>query len=211
MFSNLNLLCASYEQDGLWFTLSVQPHLLCLPTACPCLFGNPEQLLVPALLYLSSPAHTLHFFFFLMFISHLLALGPRCRTGFSLAAVHKLLAVVASGCSAWMPRCPGFGRYALDRRLSSCGTWAESPCSMRELPSQGSNPWLLHSQADAHPAGHQGSRTLSVSSGLPTVPHTRLSVRTVIGCQRSCFSAPVIVLTHLHGADRVIIFRFSPH
>ena len=140
-----------------------------------------------------------------------LALGPRCRTGFSLAAVHKLLAVVASGCSARMPRCPGFGRYALDHRLSSCGVWAQSPCSVWELPSQGSNPWLLHSQADAHPAGHRGSRTLSVSSGLPTVPHTRLSVLTAIGCQRSCSSAPVIVLTHLHGADHVIIFRFSPH
>ena len=113
MFSNLNVLCVSYKQDALWFALSVQPHLLPLPTPCSCLFSSPEQLLVPTLLHLPSLAHTLHFFFFfLMFVIHLLALGPHCCTGFSPVAGHKLLTVVASCCSAQTARCTGFGSCA---------------------------------------------------------------------------------------------------
>ena len=66
------------------------------------------------------------------------ALGLRCCMqafsscsvqGLLFIAVHRLLIVVASRCSAWasvvvargLRSC---GSWALERRLSSCGTWA---------------------------------------------------------------------------------------
>ena len=61
---------------------------------------------------------------------------------------------------------------ALERGLSSCGTWAQLLCSMWDLPRSGIKPCLLHWQADSLLLSHQrnvdgffseGSREKSIS------------------------------------------------
>ena len=109
---------------------------------------------------------------------------------------------------------------ALEHRLSSCGTWAELLCSMWELPNQGSNPCFLHWQADTYPPSHRGSPTPPISSGVPHCPsHTpvypakSLTSREALSVRPQCFfsSAPMVVLTHLHWANYIIIFSFFSH
>ena len=90
-------LVSSVTLSNFWYPLSYTSHLL------------------PTLSISSSSS-----FFFLVFIIHLLVLGPHCCTGFSLVAVHKLLTVVASRCNAQTPRCAGLGSGA--HRLWSTGS-----------------------------------------------------------------------------------------
>ena len=93
-------------------------------------------------------------------------------------AVHGLSLIVASGGYSSL-RCAGFslrwllllrstgsrhagfsscGSWAVERRLSSCGTQAQLLCGMWDLPpDQRSNPFPLHWQADSQPLLHQGS------------------------------------------------------
>ena len=80
------------------------------------------------------PRNSLLFLFLFKFFSHVLfylflaVLGLHCSTGFSLAAVCGLLIAVASFVvehrlwGVWASVVCSF--WALEHRLSSCGTWA---------------------------------------------------------------------------------------
>ena len=69
-----------------------------------------------------------------------------------------------SSCCAEAPHCSGFSCC----RAQTLGTWASvfvahrlsrsSACGI--FPDQGSNPCLLHWQADSHPVSHQGSLSM---------------------------------------------------
>ena len=68
----------------------------------------------------------------------------------SMAVGHVDFSSVACGltsCDSW----------ALEYRLNSCGTWAQLLRGMWNLPTWGSNPCLLHWQADSLPQSHQGT------------------------------------------------------
>lgn len=89
-----------------------------------------------------------------------------------------------------------------------------------ELPSQGSNPCFLHWQADTYPPSHRGSPTPPISSGVPHCPsHTpvypakSLTSREALSVRpQCCFSSPpMVVVTHLHWANYIIIFSFFSH
>ena len=73
-------------------------------------------------------------------------------TGFSLS---WLLSLQSTG-----SRVHGLSSYSfwdLEHRVISCGTLAQFLCGLWTLPDQGSNPCLLHGQADSEPLGHLGS------------------------------------------------------
>ena len=62
------------------------------------------------------------------------------------------------------------------RRLSNHGSWAQLLHGMWDLPRQGSNPCLLHWQADSQPLRHQGSPNglfFTVLFVSPSACHTR--------------------------------------
>ena len=78
--------------------------------------------------------------------------------GYSLVVVCGFLVVVASlGCGAWAVEPMGFSScalQALECRLSSCGAWAQLPCSMWDLSSW-TRVWI-HIPISPY-LGHQGS------------------------------------------------------
>ena len=74
-------------------------------------------------------------------------LGLRVYTDFSLVAVCRLLIVVTSHCRA----------RALQHRLSIVAHWFSCSKACAIFPDQGSNPHLLHWQADSLSLSHWGS------------------------------------------------------
>ena len=101
--------------------------------------------------------------FFILFIQLVLAmLGLRfCVRAFSscgewgplFIAVRRPLTVVASLVAE---------HRLQTRRLSSCGSRAQLPCGMWDLPRPGLEPVPLHCQADSQPLCHQGSPNLYI-------------------------------------------------
>ena len=99
----------------------------------------------------------------------LAVLGPHSCADFSVVAAsrgHSRCGVRASPrghvprCGARAPGCGGFsscGFWALEHRRRSCGKQAQLLCGMWIFPDQGSNPCVLHWQADAIPLDHQGN------------------------------------------------------
>ena len=73
----------------------------------------------------------------------------------SLVAEQRLSGAWASGVAAGV--LSSCGSRAAEHRLRSCDTWAQLLRSMWDLPRQGSNPCILHRQADSSPLSHQGS------------------------------------------------------
>ena len=83
---------------------------------------------------------------------YLVALGLRCRTGFSSVTVrggysqvagHGLLVVAAPLVAEHELWACGFGSWgpqALGHRLNSCGAWAQLLCGMWRLPGSGTEP-----------------------------------------------------------------------
>ena len=100
----------------------------------------------------------------LFIYSFLAVLGLRCCMGFPLVVVSGLLIAVASLVveDAWASEVASYGlnscgSQALEQRLSSCGAWTCCSVAYGIFPDQGSNPCLLHWQADSLPLSHQGS------------------------------------------------------
>ena len=115
-------------------------------------------------------------------------LGLHCSTGFSLVAgsVGYFLLMLPGFSSPWLlllqsSRVPGlprmarglssFNSQALESRLNSCVSWAYLLHCMWDLPRLGSNPRLLHWQADSLPLSHQGSLVIPFLRALPSRAH----------------------------------------
>ena len=84
-------------------------------------------------------------------------LASRC-SGLSSCRSQALGHPDFSSCSMWAQQ---LRSWAPEHRLRSCGSQAERSCSMWDPPDRGSNPCLLHWQADSLPLSHQGSPTVS--------------------------------------------------
>ena len=80
--------------------------------------------------------------------------------GYSLVEVHGLLIVLASLVAEhrpWSTRASAVAAHELsscgsrvpEHGLINCGTWAQLPCSMWDLPNWGRNQCLLHCKVDS--------------------------------------------------------------
>ena len=65
-------------------------------------------------------------------------------------AEHRLQGAGFSSCDSW----------ALEHRLTCCGSWAQFLCGMRIFLDQGSNLCLLHWQADSLPLATRGTPSI---------------------------------------------------
>ena len=87
------------------------------------------------------PSSVLSFFFLFGCVGSLLL-----HTGFLQlwrAGATLCCGAWASHCGGFLFQCVGFsscGSQALERRLSSCGTWAQTLCDMWDLPGPGIKP-----------------------------------------------------------------------
>ena len=105
----------------------------------------------------------------IFFHSLLAVLGLCCCLSFSLDVVPGLLVSVASlaaehglqhtGSVVAAPKLQSAGSVVVAHGLS-CST----ACGI--FPDEGSNPWLLHWQADSSPLGHQGNPLISFCSQI---------------------------------------------
>ena len=99
-------------------------------------------------------------FFHSLFLA---VLGLCCCTDFSLVATSggfSLVAVLSFSLQQlllWSMSFTCCSLWALEYRLSSCGSWTQLLPSMWIFPDQGSNPCLLPWKADSLPLSHQGS------------------------------------------------------
>ena len=104
---------------------------------------------------------------FLLFVClFVAALGLRCCTWtFSRCSEWELLSCCGAPASHW----GGFFSFGSQARgcpgFSSCSTWDSCSKARGIFPYQGSNPCLLHQQADSQPVDHQGSAGVAFNCG----------------------------------------------
>ena len=95
--------------------------------------------------------------------------SPVVERGFWSAQASAVETLGLSGCSPW----------ALERRLSSCGSWTYLLLSIWVFLQQGLNLCPRHLQVDSSPPSHQGSPQLSlfILRDCPCIcKHLRVSV-----------------------------------
>ena len=94
--------------------------------------------------------------------------GLRCCAGFSLVAASGGCSLVEQG-ALGHPGFNGCSSWAPTHRLNSCAHVLSCSASCRIFPDQGSNPCLLHRQADSLSLSRLGSSSLHLD-----VPSTEL-------------------------------------
>ena len=100
--------------------------------------------------------------------------GLRCSAGFSPVAASGGCSLVVEQGALGHPGFSACGSWAPRHRFSSCAHVLSCSASCMIFPDQGSNPCLLHWQADSLPLSHLGSSSLRLAVPLTELKWIKL-------------------------------------